>query len=343
LHVEICPDEHYYYPLETKAAEEMVARVIRLLLGRKPKKADLKWVDKKLDDEAAKLGKEIPGFTREQFCEERRKLIAGVLTQCLFFVTGRPGSGKTRALREVVARLRENGEAVTILAPTGKATLRVKSEAPDDVEVETIDRWINRSGLRDYADSIAMLPKMETSAAYKPVQNLIIDESSMVDLTRLAVVLRALEVHEPNVRRVVFVGDENQLPPIGMGRPLYDILAFLNSDPKTADENIVRLRTNCRQRQDRTVIDAAYLFAGKNRYSTDLYQKLLKGGEILTEGQKKSSLRVEYWETPEALNQLITHHLDELLRREEHLTGGSASSPKPPRYMIRRTPAFFAA
>jgi ATP-dependent exoDNAse (exonuclease V) alpha subunit len=177
--------------------------VIQHLAGQKAKKADLTWVDDHLAKEAGVLEQKIPGFTRDQFCEERKKLITGVLTQCLFFVTGRPGSRKTRALREVVARLWGKGEAVTILAPTGKATLRVKSEAPEDVEVETIDRWINRCGLREYADSISLLPKMKNSESYKPVQNLIIDESSMVDLTRLAVVLRALEVHEPHVNQAI--------------------------------------------------------------------------------------------------------------------------------------------
>lgn len=321
LHVEVCPDEHYFYLQETKKAEELVARVIQHLAGQKPRKADLRWIDEHLKKEAAALKKLITDFDSDQFCEERKKLITGVLTQSLFFDTGRPGSGKTRALREVVARLRAAGEAVTILAPTGKATLRVGSEAPDDVTVETIDRWINRSGLREYADNLALLPKMTPSELYRPIENLIIDEASMVDLPRLAVVLRAIEVHEPDISRVVLVGDENQLPPIGMGRPLYDILAHLNRNPATAERNVVRLRTNCRQRQDRTVIDAAYLFAGKNRYRTDLYQQLLAGGEIGSGGQKESFLRVEYWETPEELKELLTRHMDALLRREKHLTG----------------------
>jgi hypothetical protein len=144
--------------------------------------------------------------------------------------------------------------------------------------------------------------------------NLIIDESSMVDLARLVVVCRALEVHEPDVRRVVFVGDENQLPPIGMGRPLQDILDFLHRDPEAADRHVVRLRSNCRQRQDRTVVDAAQLFAGKNRYRTDLYQKLLQGGEI------SPHLRVVYWSTPEELYKATSARLDKILNLTESST-----------------------
>jgi exodeoxyribonuclease V alpha subunit len=313
LHVEEVVEESYYYLRETKDAEDLIGRILQHLVSQSPRKEDLGWVNGHVRNEADALAKLVPDFPKEQFCNERYKLIEGVLTQRLFFVTGRPGSGKTRALREVVAKLTENKERVTLLAPTGKATLRVMKEAPD-AQVETIDRWLSRSGLRQYAHNLASLGSMSRSPTYQPVENLIIDESSMVDLGRLAVVMRAIEVHEPDVRRVIFVGDENQLPPIGMGRPLHDILAFLHRDKALAERHIVRLCSNCRQRQDRTVIDAAYLFAGKNRYRTDLYQRLLVGGEI------SSHLHVEYWETPAELYNLINHHLDDLLRREGYLT-----------------------
>ena len=304
--------ERFFYLHETKQAEEIVGRLIQHLLERHSHDGDVGWVENHLNQEAEKLS-EIPGFSKDLFVEERRRLIHGVMRQRLFLVTGRPGSGKTRALREVVQKLSENRELVTILAPTGKATLRVKKEAPD-AEVETIDRWLSKSRLRRYLDNLANLRTMGRSTHYCPVGNLIIDESSMVDLARLAVVCRALEVHEPDVRRVIFVGDENQLPPIGMGRPLQDILDFLNRDAVRADEHVVRLRSNCRQRQDRTVIDAAYLFAGKNRYRTDLFQRLLAGGEI------SKNLRVEYWVTPDDLYERVTDRLDKLLRLSKSST-----------------------
>lgn len=318
LHVEEAPGEHFFYLRETKTAEDLVERMIRNLAQQPPRTVDFGWIDAHVESEAEALAK-MPGFDLDLFRAERRKLITGILSEHLFVVTGRPGSGKTRALREVVSRLRASGEDVTILAPTGKATLRVRREAPD-ANVETIDRWLNRSGLRRYVDNLAELTGMSRNEHYRAVENLIIDESSMVDLARLAVLLRALEVHEPEVRRVVLVGDENQLPPIGMGRPLHDILGFLTRDPGTADRNVVRLRTNCRQRQDSTVIDSAYLFAGKNRYRTDLYERLLAGGQI------SSHLRVEYWESSEELYRLITQHMDMLLRREGHLAG--VATPK---------------
>lgn len=305
LFIDEVDGDRFFYLTETKHAEEIVGRLIQHLMDQPSHEAELDWAEDHLKTEAVKLA-EIPGFSTELFIAERRKLIHGVMRQRLFLVTGRPGSGKTRALREVVKKLTEKGEKVTILAPTGKATLRVKTEAPD-AEVETIDRWLSRSGLRSYLDNLADLRTMSRSKHYCPVGNLIIDESSMVDLARLVVVCRALEVHEPNVRRVIFVGDENQLPPIGMGRPLQDILDFLHRNAEISDRHVVRLRSNCRQRQDRTVIDAAYLFAGKNRYRTDLFQRLLSGGEI------SKHLRVEYWSSPDELFDQISDRLNALL------------------------------
>ncbi len=307
LHVTETEGEHFFYLQETKRAEEIVERFVTGLLQQPAHVADLEWVDAHLATEAKVLSS-LPNFSAKQFCEERRKLIAGTLTQRLFLVTGRPGSGKTRALREVVAKLQERGERVTVLAPTGKATLRVREETPNADDVVTIDRWLNRARLRGYIEDLTLLPAMGRSDRYEDVENLIVDESSMVDLAKLAVVCRAIEVHEPGIARVVFVGDENQLPPIGMGRPLHDLLSYLQRDAALADRHMVRLRSNCRQRQDRTVVDAAYLFAGKNRYRTDLYRQLLEGGEI------SSHLRVVYWQTPDELYQLIEERMDSLLK-----------------------------
>jgi ATP-dependent exoDNAse (exonuclease V) alpha subunit len=298
--------EYFFYLKETKQAESHVERFFDHLLQQADRPGDLSWVDAHLDKQVKALAQAIKGFDEPGFRNERAQLIEGVLRRRLFVVTGRPGSGKTRALREIIERLIRGGEKVTVLAPTGKATLRVRKEAPD-AEVMTIDLWLTLSGLRPYLDDLSQLGAMSRSEQYTEAQNLIIDEMSMVDLAKLAVVFRAIEVHEPNIRRVVLVGDENQLPPIGMGRPLFDLLEFLHSSPDRAGRHIVRLKTNCRQRQDPIVIEAAHLFAGKNRYHSDLYEKLLAGGTI------SNYLRVEYWESPQQLYDLIAARLDTAL------------------------------
>ena len=298
--------EHFFYLEEAKKAEEQVEQFVAHLVAQPTLKANLDWLGPHLDEEARALAEHLPNFDAELFKSEREQLVTGVLQQRLFLVTGRPGSGKTRALKDIIGHLDSVGEKVSVLAPTGKAALRVRNEETA-ATVETIDRWINRTSLRRYMDDLSQLPSMAKSKYYQQVENLIIDEVSMVDIPKLAVLFKALEVHEPNIKRVVLVGDENQLPPIGMGRPLFDLLGYMNSDADRMKNHVVRLRSNCRQRQDPTVVEAAYLFAGKNRYYTDLYGSLLKGREI------SEFLRVEYWQDAEELNAKLIERLNSTL------------------------------
>ena len=168
--------------------------------------------------------------------------------------------------------------------------------------------WIYRSGLGSYLDGGPPLAGMGRSDRYQAVDNIVIDEMSMVDLPHLALLFRALEVHQSgSIRRLILVGDENQLPPIGCGRPFHDIIAFIREDPGREERHLVRLTTNCRQQQDRVVLDAAHLFAGKNRYHTDLYERLLAGGKI------SPYLRVTYWEDATQLQDQVAAYVDGVL------------------------------
>ena len=183
----------------------------------------------------------------------------------------------------LLAQFDELGEATVVLAPTGKAALRLNQERPEGAtwEAQTIDRWIWRSGLADNAGENGDLAGMLRSKYFEAFDNLVIDEMSMVDLFQLALIFRAIEVHQPTrTKRVILVGDENQLPPIGCGKPLQDILGHLRSNPAREAAHHVRLITNCRQRRDATVLDAAHLFAGRNRYFSERFDELCKGGKI---------------------------------------------------------------
>lgn len=98
---------------------------------------------------------------------------------------------------------------------------------------------------------------MSRSDRFQAIDNIVIDEMSVVDLPHLALLFRALEVHQPgSIKRVILVGDGNQLPPIGCGRPYHDIITYLQEDADREQRNLVRLTTNCRQRYDETVLDA---------------------------------------------------------------------------------------
>lgn len=310
LHVREVDGQHFFYLQETKDAEEVVARFVQERIGMKDLKVDLSWLDGYLAEEASKLGEKIAGFDAGTFKTERRRVMEGAQRRGFYCVTGRPGSGKTQALQEILNRLEEAGESAIVLAPTGKAALRLNSEAKADAtwKAETIDRWIYRSGLGDYLNAGVSLAGMSRSDRYQLTDNLVIDEMSMVDLRHLALLFRALAVHQPgSIKRVILVGDENQLPPIGCGRPFHDIITYLREDAAREQRNLIRLTTNCRQEHDRVVLDAAHLFAGKNRYHTELYEQLLKGGKI------SPFLQVDYWQDPAGLQALIEQHFEAVL------------------------------
>lgn len=310
LHVRQSDGAHFFYLQATKDAEEIVARYVNERIDASDLNVSLDWLDAFLDAEAEKVATRITGFDPAAFTAERRRLMEGALQRGLFCITGRPGSGKTQALHAILDHLERAGESAAVLAPTGKAALRLSDEATPGAtwKAETIDRWIYRSGLGSYLDRGRPLAGMGRSNRYQAVDNIVIDEMSMVDLPHLALLFRALEVHQPGaIRRVILVGDENQLPPIGCGRPFHDIIAFIREDVGREQRHLVRLTTNCRQQQDHVVLDAAHLFAGKNRYHTDLYERLLADGQI------SPYLRVAYWEDPTQLQEQVVAYMDGVL------------------------------
>ena len=301
---------HFFYLQETKDAEDIINRFVAQRLALPDLKVELDWLDDYLNEEAREIAARISNFDPETFKEERHRLMDGAMRRRFYCVTGRPGSGKTQAVHELLNRLEELGETATVLAPTGKAALRLTGEARSGTiwKAETIDRWMFRSGFGGFVSGGEPPRKLGRSDRYRATDNLVIDETSMVDLRHLALLFRAIEVHQPgSIKRVILVGDENQLPPIGCGRPFYDIISYFREDTARDRNNLIRLTTNCRQEHDSVVLDAAHLFAGKNRYHTELYDRLLAGGEI------SRFLRVEYWQNTGELQEQVAAYLDGVL------------------------------
>lgn len=310
LHVEAVDGKHYFYRLTTWQAEQTVMRFVSGRVGLAALKTDTSWLAGYLAGEATELSATIPDFDREGFFNERSRLMAGALTQPLYCVTGRPGSGKSQAIIKLLSQFDALGQKTLVLAPTGKAALRLNQARSEEAtwEAQTIDRWAWRSGLGDYRDPEADLASMGRSDRFEPFDNIIVEETSMVDLFQLALIFRSIEVHQPtSTKRVILVGDENQLPPIGCGKPLQDILSHLRADAKLEAANHVRLVANCRQKHDTTVLDAAHLFAGHNRYHSELFDAMCQGGQI------SPFLDVRYFDGHEELHAAIDDFVEGVL------------------------------
>jgi exodeoxyribonuclease V alpha subunit len=143
-------------------------------------------------------------------------------------LTGGAGTGKTSVLSAFLDGLEALGGrgAVLLLAPTGKARVRLSTKT--ERNASTIHQFLlKQEWLRKGTFGLKQDGGKQASAS-----TVIIDESSMIPMDLLGVLFRALDLNK--ISRLVLVGDPNQLPPIGPGRPFVDIIAWLESDPERA-------------------------------------------------------------------------------------------------------------
>lgn len=183
------------YEAETEVAQRLAALAVRKL-GR-----------------PADARRRIEKYEREYsvtLSEEQRAAVLASTQGGLTVVTGGPGTGKTTCIRCMLDVLSFAGKTV-LCAPTGRAAKRM-SEA-SGCEAKTIHRLLEYGG-----EEGSFLRNAENPI---DAQVVIVDEVSMVDLQLMRALLRALA---PGVR-LVFVGDKDQLPPVGAGNVLADLIA----------------------------------------------------------------------------------------------------------------------
>ncbi len=158
-------------------------------------------------------GKAITAFEREHgisFSPLQRSAIVQALENGVFVITGGPGTGKTTIIQCILELLSGENDIV-LCAPTGRAARRM-TEASGE-ESRTIHRLLEYSGEEGGFARNEENP-LDTDC-------LIVDEASMIDLPLMRALLRALE---PGMR-LILVGDADQLPSVGPGNVLRDILA----------------------------------------------------------------------------------------------------------------------
>jgi exodeoxyribonuclease V alpha subunit len=147
---------------------------------------------------------------RAGLTDEQWSAVQGAFAARISVLTGGPGVGKTVCTREIVAEAEAANATIALCAPTGRAARRM--EEATGHEAKTIHRLLE------------WMPGREP--AFKPghplpVELVIVDESSMLNLRLAEVLLAGLA----ETTHVVFVGDADQLPPIGAGKPFEDLIA----------------------------------------------------------------------------------------------------------------------
>ena len=195
---------------------ELVRKNVLGRLGGKRHSVPIDW--KKAVQ--AKLG--VPVDAEDQRAHQEKASALAELAEARFcLLAGPAGAGKTTVLGILCAQPSIASDAILMLAPTGKARVRMQElAAGEGARALTIAQFLNQHGRYDGRSGRYILSDRPKASGFGTV---IVDESSMLTEDMLGALLDALQ----GVKRFIFVGDPAQLPPIGAGRPFVDIIAKL--------------------------------------------------------------------------------------------------------------------
>lgn len=266
----------------------------------------LAWIQKPASLLALEGGEAYQAATREQ-----ADICQAMFRRPLAVVTGPAGTGKTTVIEALVRAVRRSegdGASILVLAPTGKAADRARevfqNAGLQGVPTVTVHSFLASGGWLN-----ANLTFKRQGGKRAAVGTLILDEASMLDLELAAALMRAVDWQ--SVRRLILVGDAGQLPPIGRGRLLADVIGWLE---RSRSESLGRLKLNLRQLlnklqgQGSSIVELSQLFilddSDKSEDSRDasttveqeeLIQRIHAGGAV------DRDLDVVYWNEPEEL------------------------------------------
>jgi exodeoxyribonuclease V alpha subunit len=144
----------------------------------------------------------------------QRAAIQGCLEHNLFILTGGPGTGKTTTLNAVIRLLKKSRNLLSLAAPTGRAAKRMSELTGESAQ--TIHRLLEVDASRE---DLTTFKRNEINPLKADV--IIIDEMSMVDVLLFEALLRAIKPDS----KLIMVGDSDQLPSVGAGNVLADLIA----------------------------------------------------------------------------------------------------------------------
>ncbi|WP_444934145.1 ATP-dependent DNA helicase [Microbulbifer sp. JTAC008] len=258
--------------------------------------------------------------------EIQQSACAQIFNKHLGAITGGAGTGKTTILSAVIKAIRfvhGEGASVSIIAPTGKATDRLResfaSAEVNDVKIATIHSLLAKYGWLNPN----MTLKRSGGKRINDIANIVIDESSMIDLSLMAALFRAIDWNA--VSRLYLVGDAAQLPPIGVGKCYADIVTYLRDE---YPDKLVDLKINLRQLENRVsgkgdallrlartfINDAVRGAEGESPEEGAERERLIQ--DLHLAGDISEDLSIAYWEDPEKLPDLVIETISKDLRDE---------------------------
>ena len=193
------------YTMEAYEAEKYVAEKL-VRLDRMCAALDVRDIERFIENEETK--------GNIQYATLQKQAISDALRYGVMILTGGPGTGKTTVVRALIHIFDSMGFGIALAAPTGRAAKRLSEST--SMEAKTIHRLLEMS--YDVGDR-AVFQRNEQNLLDEEV--IIIDEASMIDIQLMHALLRAIK---PGARCII-IGDADQLPSVGAGNVLGDIVA----------------------------------------------------------------------------------------------------------------------
>ncbi len=188
---------------------------------------------------------QIEARTGVRLAPEQRQAVVAALSRRVVILTGGPGTGKTTTVRNILDLCRAAGHRVLLAAPTGRAAKRLAESAGQ--EAKTVHR------LLEFQPAEGLFFKRNDDF---PLEGdlLIVDEASMLDMTLANHLLKAV----PPGMHLLLVGDVDQLPSVGAGNVLSDLIAALETLGPSDLTAVIRLQTIFRQAANSFIITNAH-------------------------------------------------------------------------------------
>lgn len=227
------------YPNVLYNAEFKVAQYLKQLAN-----APFRQYEKAKIEQALKSVEASNSFS---YTVKQKETLAKILNDKVAIITGGPGTGKTTIVKGIIKMFNKlnnvkNDPSILLLAPTGRAAKRLKEA--NGLEAYTIHKALGY----DYTGEFSF-----NEFNRLPYDLIIIDEASMIDIELAYHLLEAINTFS----QVIFIGDENQLPSVGPGEFLHDLI-------NSKAFSIYRLTEVMRQVADSNIIKLANMILNQN-------------------------------------------------------------------------------
>ncbi|EFI41783.1 ATP-dependent RecD-like DNA helicase [Peptoniphilus sp. oral taxon 386] len=248
-----------YYAPYLRAENYISGKIKELVSGKFEYDTNIDEILKKIEER-----NEIK-FATNQVIAVREAVEKGVL-----IITGGPGTGKTTTLKAIIEIFESMGKSVKLAAPTGRAAKRMKEATNRDAS--TIHRLLEIRVPDDDRINYGYEEEVELDCDV-----LIVDEVSMVDLGLMNTLLHSIK----KGTRLILVGDKDQLPSVGAGNVLSDLI-------ESKRVSVVNLNEIFRQKEQSSIIKNAHLI------NNGILPEISNSGDfyMISEQNEKKSLEV---------------------------------------------------